>query len=182
DVSVQVKLVDSEILEDAKEELTGILRTARRLDAKEDDDFEVNESNSLRESLAPIKTTIYFIGIGLTALSLLVGGIGVMNIMFVSVKERTREIGVRKAVGARASNVLMQFLVEAVIVCVLGGMIGVAIAIPISFLIGSILPSSLDVFVVMIAFGVCVGVGLVFGLAPAWTAARSEPIEALRYE
>ena len=182
DISVQVRLASAEVLEDAKDEITGILRTARRLDAKEKEDFEINEQNSLRETLAPIKATIYSIGIGLTALSLLVGGIGVMNIMFVSVKERTREIGVRKAVGARASNVLMQFLVEAVIVCVIGGVLGVLCAIPISLLISSFLPSSLDIAVVIIAFAVCVAVGLIFGLAPAWTAARSEPIDALRYE
>ncbi len=182
DVSVQIKLVDASVLDDARDELTGILRIARKLEADEEDDFEINEQNSLRESLAPIKTTIYVIGIGLTALSLLVGGIGVMNIMFVSVKERTREIGVRKAVGARSSNVLMQFLIEAVIVCVLGGIIGVLIAIPISLLISIVLPSSLDAGVVLIAFGVCVAIGLIFGLAPAWSAARSEPIDALRYE
>src|SRR5690606_20590188 len=136
----------------------------------------------LRETIRPIKTAIYSIGIGLTALSLLVGGIGVMNIMFVSVKERTREIGVRKAVGAKSSNILTQFLIEAIIVCSIGGVIGILLALPISFLVSMVLPSSLEATVVMIAFGICVLIGTVFGLAPAWTAAKSEPIEALRYE
>lgn len=182
DVSVQAKLVDGELMDEAKDEITGILRVSRRLDAKEGNDFEVNDQQSLRETFAPIKATIYSIGIGLTALSLLVGGIGVMNIMFVSVKERTREIGVRKAVGAKASNIMTQFLVEAIIVCSLGGFIGIGLAIPISLLIQAFLPASLDGAVVLIAFGICVLIGTVFGLAPAWSAAKARPIEALRYE
>jgi putative ABC transport system permease protein len=182
DVSIHAKLVSAEVLDDARDEITGILRVSRRLDAKERDDFEINDQESLRAQVAPIKATIYTIGIGLTALSLLVGGIGVMNIMFVSVKERTREIGVRKAVGARSSNILTQFLIEAVIVCSIGGAIGILFAIPISLLVQAFLPASLDAMVVFIAFGICVLIGTVFGLAPAWTAAKSEPIQALRYE
>jgi len=181
-VSVQVKVRSEDQLAEAREEFTGILRVSRGLDVMEDDDFELNDQASLRENLAPIKNAIFAIGIGLTALSLLVGGIGVMNIMFVSVKERTREIGVRKAVGARSSNILTQFLIEAIIVCSLGGVLGIVLAIPISLVVQTILPSSLDGTVVLIAFGVCVLVGTIFGLAPAWTAARSEPIDALRYE
>lgn len=182
DVSVRVRVRDGVGLEDAKSEITGILRVARRLDAKERDDFEINEQESLREQLAPIKATIYSIGIGLTALSLLVGGIGVMNIMFVSVKERTREIGIRKAVGAPRRTILTQFLVEAIIVCLLGGALGVVLALPLGFAVRMILPSTLDFAMVAIAFGICVVVGVIFGLAPAWTAAGEEPIEALRYE
>ena len=182
DVSVRVKIRDGVDVADAKDELTGILRIARGLDAKEEDNFEINEQETLRAQIEPIKTAIYSIGIGLTALSLLVGGIGVMNIMFVSVKERTREIGIRKAIGAKSSSILIQFLIEAVVVCTVGGIIGVILAIPVVIGIGAILPASLNASVVGMAFLICVLIGTVFGLAPAWTAAKSEPIEALRYE
>ncbi|MFK7847268.1 MAG: ABC transporter permease [Rhodothermales bacterium] len=180
--SVRVRVINSGVMDDAKDELTGILRTARRLDAKEENDFEINEQRTLREQLAPIKLTIYSIGIFLTALSLLVGGIGVMNIMFVSVKERTREIGVRKAIGAKRRTILMQFLIEAVLVCVLGGLIGVLFSVLITFLINLVFTAILPVSTVLIAFLICILIGVIFGLAPAWTAAKAEPIEALRYE
>ncbi len=182
DVSVRVKIRDASLIAAAEDELTGILRIARRLDARDENDFEINEQQTLRAQIAPVKTAIYSIGIGLTALALLVGGIGVMNIMFVSVKERTREIGIRKAVGAKKRTILAQFLIEAVVVCSVGGVVGVLLSLPITLLIQSILPASLDAGVVGIAFGICVAIGVIFGLAPAWTAAGSEPIEALRYE
>jgi putative ABC transport system permease protein len=182
DVSVQVKLAGGIAMEEATDELTGILRVARKLDAKEDNDFEINEQQSLREQIAPVKTAIYSIGIGLTALALLVGGIGVMNIMFVSVKERTREIGIRKAVGARRRTILIQFLVEAVVVCFVGGLLGVLISLPLVMLIQTVLPAYLGTTTVAVAFSICVFIGVVFGLAPAWTAAKAEPIDALRYE
>jgi putative ABC transport system permease protein len=181
-VSVQAKLIEGTSLEDAKDEMTGVLRVARGLDAKEADNFALNEQQSLREQIEPIKTAIYAIGIGLTALALLVGGIGVMNIMFVTVKERTREIGIRKAVGARRRTILIQFLIEAVVICMVGGLIGVGLSIPLSMVISLILPSSLDFQLVVLAFSICVAIGTIFGLAPAWTAANSVPIEALRYE
>ncbi len=182
DQSIRVKVDNSVDVAEVKDEITGILRVARRLDAKEANDFEINEQETLRAQLKPIKTAIYSIGIGLTALSLLVGGIGVMNIMFVSVKERTREIGIRKAIGAKFSSILTQFLIEAVVVSTTGGVIGVLLAVPIVFVIRQVLPATLDATVIGIAFLICVMIGTVFGLAPAWTAAKSEPIEALRYE
>jgi putative ABC transport system permease protein len=181
-VSVRVKVPDSEMLEAAKDELMGILRAARNLDAADENDFEINEQQSLRASLAPVKTAIYGIGIFLTALSLLVGGIGVMNIMFVSVKERTREIGIRKAIGAKRRTILTQFLIEAVAVCMIGGLIGVMISLGLTGLLNLFFPTLLPISTVVVAFVICILIGVIFGLAPAWTAARSEPIEALRYE
>ncbi|MEO0477681.1 MAG: FtsX-like permease family protein, partial [Planctomycetota bacterium] len=154
----------------------------RKLDALEDDDFEINQAQSVAEALAPVKTAIYGIGIFLTALSLLVGGIGVMNIMFVSVKERTKEIGIRKAIGAKRRTILLQFLVEAVIVCIIGGAIAVVIALLLTAVISSFLPAYLPFSTVMLAFAICVMIGMVFGLAPAWSASKAEPIVALRYE
>jgi putative ABC transport system permease protein len=182
DVSIQAKIAPGFAVVDAKDEIRGILRIARSLDAQEDDNFEINEQETLRATIEPIKNAIFGIGIGLTALALLVGGIGVMNIMFVTVKERTREIGIRKAVGARRGTILLQFLVEAVVICMVGGLVGVGLAFPLSMLIGAVLPASLDMTTVFMAFGICVAIGVVFGLAPAWSAAKAAPIEALRYE
>ncbi len=181
-VSVQVKVSSSDDVDVAKDELTGILRAARKQDAREENNFEINEQQSLREQLAPVKLTIYLIGVFLTALSLLVGGIGVMNIMFVSVKERTREIGIRKAIGARRRTILIQFLIEAIAICIIGGLLGVGLALMATALINAFIPAILPLSTVAIAFVICVLVGVIFGLAPAWTAAKSEPIEALRYE
>ena len=182
DASVRVKVSSDVLLADAKDEIRGIVRLARQLDAAEPDNFEINEQESLREAIAPIKNAIFAIGIGLTALALLVGGIGVMNIMFVTVRERTREIGIRKAVGARRSSILLQFLIEAVVICMVGGLLGVGLSIPLALLIKMVLPAQLGPDIILTAFGICVAIGTVFGLAPAWTAAKSAPIEALRYE
>jgi putative ABC transport system permease protein len=182
DISVRVKVGSPDLLDSAQDELTGILRAARRLDALQEDNFVINQQQNLRQQLAPVKFAIYGIGIFLTALSLLVGGIGVMNIMFVSVKERTREIGIRKAVGAKRRNILTQFLIEAVIISVIGGAIAVGLALGLTGLIRTVMPAYLPFSTILLAFGICVGIGVIFGLAPAWTAARAEPIDALRYE
>ena len=181
-ISVQARVLSGTSLAVAKDELTGIVRVARQVDARDPNNFEINEHESLRADMAPVKTAIYGIGIFLTALALLVGGIGVMNIMFVSVKERTKEIGLRKAIGARRRTILMQFLTEAVLVCLIGGGIGVAFAAGIAALINIFFTAYLPFTTVVIAFVICVAVGISFGLAPAWSAAKSDPIESLRYE
>ncbi|MEQ9105588.1 MAG: ABC transporter permease [Rhodothermales bacterium] len=182
DASVRAKIVSGVPVAEARDELRGVVRLARGLQAGEEDDFEINEQESLRAAIAPIKNAIFGIGIGLTALALLVGGIGVMNIMFVTVKERTREIGIRKAVGARRRTILMQFLIEAIVICMVGGVVGVLLSIPLALLISLVLPAQMGVGIVAIAFGICVAIGTTFGLAPAWSAANATPIEALRYE
>ncbi|MEO0557307.1 MAG: ABC transporter permease [Bacteroidota bacterium] len=181
-ISIKVKVAEGEDVDQALDELTGIVRLARGLDAMEEDNFSINRQSLLRDFVQAIRVTTYGVGIFLTALSLIVGGIGVMNIMFVSVKERTREIGVRKALGATRRSVLIQFLVEAVLVCLVGGMIGIAIAALVAFGINQVFTAQLSFGTVLLALAICMAVGLIAGVVPAWQAARSRPIEALRYE
>ena len=181
-LSIEVRASSEEVLDLAEDELTGILRAARGVDALEEDNFSINRQEAFREALGAFKATIYAIGVFLTALALVVGGIGVMNIMFVSVKERTKEIGIRKAVGAKRRTILMQFLIEAVIVCVVAGLIGVAVSAGVTAIINVFFTAYLSMGTVILAFSICVGIGIVFGLVPAWTAARADPIVALRYE
>ncbi len=166
----------------AQDELIGIGRSARGLDAREDDNFSVVRIDALREMVAATKATIYGIGLFLTALALVVGGIGVMNIMFVSVKERTREIGIRKALGAPRRAILLQFLLEAILVCLIGGVVGVVLSVGVTFLINTVFTAVLSPGIVVLAFVLCVVVGLVFGIIPAWRAARANAIDSLRYE
>jgi putative ABC transport system permease protein len=122
--------------------------------------------------------------VGITILSLGIGGIGIMNIMLVSVTERTREIGIRKAVGARKSDILQQFLLEAVVIAGLGGVIGIGIGLSAAKLISMAanLPAAIPIWLVLVGLGVSCGVGLFFGIFPSMKAARLDPIEALRYE
>ena len=183
-ISVQARIAPGVDPDAAKDELTGIVRVARAVPAGEDDNFEINDLEELRAQLAPVKRMIYGVGIFLTALALLVGGIGVMNIMFVSVKERTREIGIRKAVGARRRTILIQFLIEAVAICLAGGLVGVGFATLCAQLLSLALnlPTLLPLGTIFLAFAICTLVGLIFGLAPAWAGAKSDPIESLRYE
>jgi putative ABC transport system permease protein len=124
--------------------------------------------------------TIAAVGVFITGLSLFVGGIGIMNIMFVSVAERTREIGIRKAIGAKHRTILLQFLIEAASICLLGGMIGLGIAWPLTFALHRFLPATMSPLVVSIAVGVSLVTGVVAGFLPAWRAARLSPVDALR--
>lgn len=181
-IIIDVSVRDTERLDEAEGELTGIVRTARGLDPTDSNNFKIVRQEQLREQLAPVKTTVYGVGLFLTALALLVGGIGVMNIMFVTVRERTKEIGIRKAVGAKRRTVLFQFLVEAVLICLLGGGIGLLGALGSEQLIATFLPGSLKAWHVLVALAGCISIGILFGLAPAWTAATSDPVEAIRYE
>lgn len=182
-VEIMVKVRAGATMDRAKDELTGILRAARDVGPGEDNNFAINDQQQIRASFSGTRLAIYGVGLFLTGLALVVGGIGVMNIMFVSVRERTKEIGIRKAVGAKRRTILLQFLIEAIIVCLIGGLIGVGVsalgALGVSALGFS---ASLPLQTVAIAFGICVGVGILFGIAPAWQAATADPIEALRYE
>jgi putative ABC transport system permease protein len=163
-------------------EVIRIVRTARGLEPTDESDFSVVKQEQLRERLAPVKATLYGVGLFLTGLTLLVGGIGVMNIMFVSVRERTREIGIRKAVGARRRALLFQFLTEAVLICLVGGAIGLLGAVGVERLVATVLPGALTAGHVLAALAGCTAVGLLFGLGPAWAAATADPVEAIRHE
>ncbi len=180
-VSIKVKASSDETVELAEEELIGIVRAARGLDPMEENNFEINRTQAFEDEIGGVKAGIYAVGIFLTGLSLLVGGIGVMNIMFVTVKERTKEIGVRKAVGASRRAILLQFLIEAVVVCVIAGMVGVLCSAGATEIINQWVPATMLPGTVVLAFSICVGVGITFGVVPAWNAARLNPIDALRY-
>ncbi|MEP6714812.1 MAG: ABC transporter permease [Terriglobia bacterium] len=170
---------------DAFDEVEGIMRRIRHLKSGVDDDFSVSTPDQIIEQFDKITGLIGIVAIAISGLGLLVGGIGVMNIMLVSVTERTREIGIRKAIGARRLDIIAQFLAEAMALTGAGGVIGILTAILITMLIGALvpaLPSSVPTWALVTAFTVSVGIGLFFGVWPAVKAARLDPVEALRYE
>src|SRR6266404_101530 len=182
---IRVKVKDKTKLADAKDELIGLMRRVRGLPPEKGDDFSVNEQQAFKSTLDPIKNSIAIAGLFITGLSLFVGAIGIMNITFVSVKERTKEIGTRKALGARRRTILLQFLIESTALCLLGGFIGLAVAYFMCFGIGKAFPS----FPIQFSFGLVIAsmivsvlTGLVSGFAPAWSASRLDPVTALRYE
>jgi putative ABC transport system permease protein len=180
DYTIQVKAKDLEQLEEAKEELRGAMRKIRGLAPNEPDDFSINQQDQFVKMFHKVGGTIAAVGIFITGLSLFVGGIGIMNIMFVSVAERTREIGIRKAIGAKRRSILVQFLVEAASICLLGGLIGLAIAWPLTLLMQRFLPATMSLPVVGLAIGLSLVTGVVSGFLPAWRAARMNPVDALR--
>jgi putative ABC transport system permease protein len=177
-----VKVADLKQLDDAKLELEGIMRSIRGLTPGKANDFNINQQEILTQTFAPISLVIASIGLFITGLSLFVGGIGIMNIMFVSVTERTREIGIRKAIGAKRRTILMQFLSEAAALCLIGGIIGLVIAFPLSMIVDQFLPTAMPLSVVFISIGISLVVGLISGFLPAYRAAKMDPVEALRYE
>src|SRR5262249_40740514 len=141
-----------------------------------------NQQDQILSMFHRVAGTIAAIGLFITGLALFVGGIGIMNIMFVSVAERTREIGIRKAIGAKRRTILMQFLIEAAAICLLGGLIGLGIAWPMTFLIDKFLPATMSPKIVGIALMTSLVTGVVSGFLPAWRAARMNPVDALRAE
>ena len=182
---VRVKVKDKTKIDNAKDELTGLMRRVRGLPPEKPDDFSINEQQAFKSTLDPVKNSIAVAGLFITGLSLFVGAIGIMNITFVSVKERTKEIGTRKALGARRRTILLQFLIESTALCLLGGFIGLTLAYVMCFGIGKAFPSfpiNFSVGLVIASMVVSVMTGLVSGFAPAWTASRLDPVTALRYE
>ena len=170
---------------DAYDEVVGIMRRLRHLKSDEPDDFAPSSPDQIIEQFDKITGLIGLVAIAISALGLLVGGIGVMNIMLVSVTERTREIGVRKALGARRFDIVGQFLAEAMTLTGVGGILGIVFAVGLTMLVGALvpaLPSSVPTWAVVTAFSVSVSVGLFFGVWPAMKASRLDPVEALRYE
>jgi putative ABC transport system permease protein len=185
DSDILVKVRDKTKLAEAIGELTGLMRRVRGLAPEKRDDFSINEQQALKSTLDPIKNSIAIAGLFITGLSLFVGAIGIMNITFVSVKERTKEIGTRKALGARRRTILLQFLIESTALCLLGGFIGLTVAYVMCFGIGKAFPSFPVYFslnLVLVSMCVSILTGLVSGFAPAWTASRLDPVTALRYE
>ena len=179
---LSVQFPNEEMMADGEYEVIGAMRQIRGLDPMEDDDFAINKAALFEQEFQSMKVAIYGIGIFLTGLALFVGGIGVMNIMFVSVKERTKEIGIRKAVGAQSWEILLQFLMESIVICLFGGVIGVLLSIGVTELINQIFVAYLDWTTVLNAILLCTFIGILFGYLPSSRAAKSDPIESLGYE
>jgi len=183
---IGIQVVSSERLDAAEQQVEQALRMRHRLDSDDDNDFSLANQASLLETISNVTQTLTLLLGSIGSISLLVGGIGIMNIMLVSVTERTKEIGLRKALGAHDSDILLQFVVEAVVLCTIGGLVGTGISYGIAYAVSLIPNFSFDLVIstqaLLLALGVSSGSGLVFGLYPALRATRLDPIEALRYE
>jgi putative ABC transport system permease protein len=181
-VFFMVKVRDQEQMTEAKEELRNVVRKLRRVPPGAEDDFAINQQDILVSRFNRVSRIIGSVGLFITGLSLFVGGIGIMNIMFVSVSERTREIGIRKAIGAKRRTILLQFLIESASLCLLGGLLGLALASSVSFALKKVLPVSMSPETVVLALSMSVLTGIVAGFVPAYRAARMNPVDALRQE
>ena len=181
--SIAVKAPSQEAMEAFRYELVGEMRKIRKLRPTEADNFSINTMDTLMNAYNNIMGVVVLIGLIITSISLFVGGIGVMNIMFVSVTERTREIGIRKAIGAKRRTILTQFLFESSAICLTGGLMGVLLAFGVAALINKfVLPATVSIPIVIIALLISLLVGIFSGIIPAFKAARLNPIDALRYE
>jgi putative ABC transport system permease protein len=186
DIQIQLLVDDMNRQDEVKERIRRVLRQEHGLKSGQPDDFRVQTAEQLTESFNKVITTITAVSAGIVSISLLVGGIGIMNIMLVSVTERTREIGILKALGATRQDILLQFLIEALTLCMIGGLVGVAIGYGLGALVATLLPgfpaAHVPLWAVLLSFGFCAAVGVVFGIVPAAKAAQLDPIDALRYE
>ena len=185
DVQIRVKVKDKNRMEESRDELMGAARRVRGQLPGVRDNFSINEQQAFKAVLDPVKQGIALAGLFITGLSLFVGAIGIMNITFVSVKERTKEIGTRKALGARRRTILLQFLIEAVSICLIGGVVGLVLTYAACIGVQAAMPSfpiEFSAGLVLVSMLVSVVTGIASGFAPAWGAARLDPVVALRYE
>ena len=185
DFMFAVKVVSQEDMPRAIQQIEALLRIRRGVPPNKDDDFAITTQDTFTDLWNQISSGIFTVMLAISSIALVVGGVGVMNIMLVSVTERTREIGVRKAIGATQRNILLQFLFEAMVLTAVGGLLGIVVGAAIAAIIRTVapfLPASVSAFWVAIGFSVSVTTGLIFGLYPAYRAAILSPIEALRYE
>ncbi len=181
--SINVSALSEEQSEDAIEQITGILRESHKLKASDENDFTIRSQQEMMETMSSTMTTLQTVLVVAAAFSLLVAGIGIMNIMLVSVTERTKEIGLRMSVGARGRDISRQFLLESIMISLTGGAIGIALGYVLSWGAVSIgFPATVPLWSVIVSFCVCACIGLFFGYIPARKAATMDPIEALRYE
>ena len=181
-VTFNVRAPNSPMVDAVKEEAIGIMRRIRGLKYNEMNDFSINQQEALLNTINSTISVIQIAGLFITGLSLFVGAIGIMNIMFVSVKERTKEIGIRKDIGAKRRSILGQFISESAIICLIGGMIGFIIAIILSMIVNQFLPTTIQLDAFILAIVISILTGVLSGFAPAYTAAKLDPVEALRYE
>jgi ABC-type antimicrobial peptide transport system permease subunit len=181
---IQVSASSAESVQLAIKQVTDVLRERHRLRPEEPEDFNIRSMTEMTRALASTTTMMTNLLLCVALISLVVGGVGIMNIMLVSVTERTREIGLRMAVGARARNILTQFLVEAIVLCLAGGLMGILLGVGSSWLVTYFLgwPTESSPEAIVAAVAVSASVGIIFGYYPAWKASRLDPIEALRYE
>ncbi|SFC15384.1 putative ABC transport system permease protein [Flagellimonas taeanensis] len=182
--SIVASAVSEDAAEGAVDEITTILRERHKLSENEQDDFNVFSMDELITTFSSTSEMLTILLVAIASISLLIGGIGIMNIMYVSVKERTREIGLRMAVGAKGADILLQFLIEAVLISITGGVIGVILGFGATLFIQSILgwPTIITTYSVVVSFAVCAITGIFFGWYPARRASALDPISALRYE
>ncbi|OPZ70941.1 MAG: Macrolide export ATP-binding/permease protein MacB [bacterium ADurb.Bin478] len=183
-ISMTVQAINADMMEEAIEQTIGVLRAVRKVPPDKDNDFEIVTNNTLTDFFDNMTKYVRIVAIAIASISLLVAGVGIMNIMLVSVTERTREIGIRKSIGAKRRDILWQFLIEAVVLSEVGGIIGIVIGLGIGKLVQALspIPAAVPIWTVLVGLVFCSFVGLLFGVYPATKAARLDPITALRYE
>ena len=183
-VNITVKAKSPQVYDTCMDQTIGVLRAVRKVPPGKDNDFEIRTNEQMMEFFDNLTKYVKIVAIAIASISLIVAGVGIMNIMLVSVTERTREIGIRKSIGAKSSDIMWQFLIEAIVLSEIGGVIGILLGLGIGKLVEAVspVPAAVPVWTVFVGLIFCSTVGLIFGVYPASKAARMNPIVALRYE